>query len=316
LDIFNCVANDNFQFQRNTFIGPVLFSNNQFNGFFEFFGATIKSKLTFISCQFGNIVEIENTRINQPIAFYDVSLPDTLILTGLMLDSLSSNLDFTGCRLNDSMRRQERKCLVRIFDTDISKIVLPSHLFTINDETDSSSTTPERIDQVSQIYERLIRTSREAGLMSSAEGWDIEYQSKLNNQKKFLKFRLGPFLNSFHSLWWNFGYSKWKILWIWLPFFYILFTILNFLFIDRLMSNTYKEDSVGENFKLLYSRQITTREKFLYSIFYTAKIYFGFKLDFGAINYKNAAGFTYIFLIYIVGLIHVTFAVAGYLLKV
>ncbi|WP_439555502.1 hypothetical protein [Dyadobacter sp.] len=163
------------------FTGTTRISNSNFHGFFEIYGSTIDKKISIIDSKFGNIFELDNLNIIEPPLFYNSELPDTLNLFSLKLDSLKRELDFSDCVLGKRAIENGRKCLVQIYDTDISKLILPSHLFTIDSRNDERLTSSAKLDRLSQTYERLIRKSKDLGMMNSAEGWDIEYQRRLND---------------------------------------------------------------------------------------------------------------------------------------
>lgn len=57
------------------------------------------------------------------------------------------------------------------------------------------------------------------------------------------------------------------------------------------------------------------RYRILYAIFYTAAIYFGFKLKHEAVNYMYTRGFLYLYLIYLFGAIYVAFGLS-YILNI
>lgn len=71
-----------------------------------------------------------------------------------------------------------------------------------------------------------------------------------------------------------------------------------------MVKSVYRDEELGKNFNLRYDALITTRQRVSYALFYTAALYFNFKLRHEAVNYKNLGGLLYLYLIYCVGTLH------------
>ncbi len=180
----------------------------------------------------------------------------------------------------------------------------------------------------SGIYEAIIKTCKDAGMLESADGWDIEFQ-RFQNLHKYTFWGCsfwGSFINFLNDWWWGFGHEKWKILWIWLPLFFFIFVLYNSFRIEILYNKMYCDEELGSTFLRnigrrknhhnVYEPDFSKRKyRILYAIFYTAAIYFGFKLKHEAVNYMYTRGFLYLYLIYLFGAIHVAFGLS-YILNI
>ena len=100
----------------------------------------------------------------------------------------------------------------------------------------------------------------------------------------------------------------------------VAFLLCNLLFYQSLEIKLdgqvgYHDEELGKNFNLTYDALTTFWQRVSYALFYTAAIYFNFKLRHEAVNYKNLGGLLYLYLIYCVGILHVAFGVLGYILN-
>jgi hypothetical protein len=196
---------------------------------------------------------------------------------------------------------------------DLSKMIVPHELFIYDFEQKNSKGEPYSHSERIRIYETLIKNSSNAGLMTSAIEWDKDYKRymyRYNNRY------VGPAWTWINDCWWDFGYGKWRIFWIWMPLFFLIFTLLNIIFLPRLL-DVYYDDEIGNTFKMEHTSKavLVRRYRFSYSVVYTAAIYFNFKLSFAGMNFKRPWWNLYILLIYSIGTIHVIFGVVGYILN-
>lgn len=290
---FLCTFHESVNFDNSVFYGNLFFGQTEF-----------LKNASFVGAKFIGDVKFDLTQ-----------LPDTLNFAYLQLDSLKKDIDFRMCFIDSTKRSHGNKCVIILSKTDVSKLVLPSHLFTVdlglyNNLLEDLGFKNYEMDELTRVYEQLIKKSRDLGLMSSSEGWDIEYQTRKNE----LQFGFsGKVLNFINLYWWNFGYSKGRILWLWLPLLYIIFSTINYFNLDWMVNKVYFDDGFGKNYKLNYKRITTVYERIAYSLFYTAAIYFNFRLRHEAVNYMNLGGLLYLYVIYLTGILNVAFGVLSYI---
>ena len=95
---------------------------------------------------------------------------------------------------------------------------------------------------------------------------------------------------------------------IWLPLFFLFFWLYNYYNIQKLWDYMYKDTELGSNFKNLTPDFETGKNLLAFSFFYTAVIYFGFKLRHDSVNYDYTRGLLYLYFMYAVGTVHMAFA--------
>ena len=308
-NIINTNCNKKISFLNTKFLKSFTLLNSVFGSDVDFENAIFRNSLRIQNVRFRGNVNMSSSEFYGETRIVFSILPDTLDLRGLKLDSLNGKLDFRYCIL-DTLEKKPKKCVVLVNGTDLSKLVLPAHLFTIEMSIYKLYNDRMKKDAMTNVYEQLIKQSRELGFMDSVEGWDIEYQRKINNINYGI---LGTLLNIVNQYWWNFGYNKSRILWLWLPLLYVIFSTINYFVLDWMVKRVYYDDEFGKNYKLTYAKVNTVYERIAYSLFYTAAIYFNFRLRHEAVNYKNLGGLIYLYLIYVTGTINVAFGVLSYI---
>jgi hypothetical protein len=277
-----------------------LFSNGSYNQI-SFSQSTFLDKVTFYGATF-----------KSPPNFEGTNLPKYMNLIELNLDSLNGFVDFRQSSI-DSLRKRnlEAKCVVELEGSDLSKILLPHNLFNL------SFLKYTTYEMKTNTYERILKTCKDNGMVDSFKSWDIEFQC-LKNVHEWGYYG-GIILNYLNFYWWRFGHEKWRILFYWLPLFFGGFLLINIKNISKLYKSVYRDSELGEVFFKENLNKYFASDKpnfnnwkfrITYSIFYTASIYFGFKLKHNAINYRNFRGMMYIFLMYAVGSIHMAFALS------
>lgn len=318
------------------------------SGIINFFANQIEKNLILENLKFNKAVYIESTHVKKKFSFkkseisklnlrgiynranvWDwsytifkssptlsyVTLPDTLDLRYLRLENSTASqanekIDFRYCILSNLMNPPKLpKCKIWIEGTDVSKFLLPYNLFDVQFPSWAS------YEMITGTYESIIKNCKDNGMYDSEQSWNIELQV-FKNEHDNPSF--GRYLNMFHKYWWNFGYEKWLILIKWLPLLFIIFFVLNIVFIEYLYKNVYRDNELGAIFKNENLRKYFIKEtpnfkkiffRISYSFFYTATIYFGFKLKHDSLNYNNL-GMLYIYLVYGIGAIHIAFGLS------
>lgn len=308
---------DTINVEIGTVDKAIRFDNCKFTNKFAMKAVEYNSKLEVSHCNFNSIADFSHSYFKDSI-FFDLvdfsqspnlafcRLPKFISFKETTIHS-DSKIDFSTCYLADN----KKKCVVKFIGTQsCSNMIIPYDLFEIDtfQQADYSVAHDDRI----RTYESLIKNCKEAGLLESVQKWDIDYRKYVNKTKYGIA---GIAFNWLNECWWNFGYNQAKILWFWTPVFFLLFCAINRVALLKLQ-NVYFDEDIGKSFKISKDspKAILGKHKFIYSIIYTAAIFFNFRLTLSAMNLKNHLGMAYIFLIYVIGTIHVVFGL-GYILN-
>ena len=302
---YSGMASANFQF--SLFKNNVNFDQVRFGHEVNFQGAEFSGNVSFYQSTFKNNLNFSHTNFIKTPDFKSTELPNTLdfreaFFSKNTIEEQNSKIDFRTAYLPEN-QQNANKCLILLEGTDITKFLLPYPFFALGFDTNSS------FEDKASIYEGVIKNCKEAGMTESVQNWDIEYRKlQLNHDWPIF----GKVIIIFNEGWWNFGYEKWRILVLWLPFFFLCFLTWNFFHINSLWETMYKDKELGEVFRKRGIPAGPTKEfswqRFSFSFFYTAVIYFGFKIRHEAVNYNNTLGLLYLYLMYAVGTIHMAFA--------
>jgi hypothetical protein len=302
-------------FSGNTFQKKVLFDNASFVRKALFDNAIFNHTISFNAADFDSSATFRGAHFRRVPDFFKTQLPNTLDLRNATLDfdnnitdfQENDKLDFSKTsvtRLRTRTGNPEAKCIILLSGTDVNRLLLPFDRFMIKFDPEDS------FEEKVSMYEGLIKSCKDAGMLESAQGWDIEYRQQQNIQR----FRqLGYVINFFNETWWNFGYARWRILVIWLPLLFLCFLTYNYWQIERLWSKMYQDVELGGNYRGKAGNSPTPifknwQKRFSFTFFYTAVIYFGFKIRHEAVNYNYTRGLLYLYFMYAIGTIHMAFA--------
>lgn len=313
LDFTHCWFTEPATFERAIFKKGIRLDHCHFKTLSNFNYAIFGKNSSTKNTDFGNRANFAYSTIKSNDFFNYCVLPDTLDIQNMKMElSNGEILDLTKTHLN---KQKNNKCILFIYGVDLSKILIPYDRFII--KTSDVYRDEENFDDdnrysedIITIFETLIKTSKDAGMTESAKGWDIELQ-RMQNFNKFSFFAYP--INTFNCVWWNFGYEKWRILWIWLPLLFFIFLLVNISY-PRWVLTFYRDDELGKNFGRSFKDSDTHRSK-IYFLFLTAIIYFGLKIKHSAVDYKNKKGVAYVYFMYLMGSIHLAFALS-YILNI
>lgn len=313
----------NFIFQGgNPYESDFMFHNCKVKHNAIFAGSHFKKEAHFRYSIFETMADFSNSTFNKVPKLDFVNLPDTLFFRNVQLatsepSDINKKIDFRLCKIDSLQKRSPgSKCNIKLEGTDLSKVLLPHNLFTLSFDESTN------YEMKTGIYEAIIKTCTDNGMVESAQDWDIEYRrfKNVNN----LGWFIGGIVNFLNRWWWNFGYSKQYILLGWLPALFMGFWLINIFRIKYLYNEVYRDEEIGATFlekhkeKYGLSDELEFKDrkyKASYAFFYTATIYFGFKLKHEAVNFANPRGMAYLYLMYALGAIHVAFALS-YILNV
>lgn len=201
-----------------------------------------------------------------------------------------------------------KKHRINLYNTDVSKIRIDyDHFVFYASENENKDSVKTKIptDIVESIYEGLLKNFLDRGQMDSYKRLDIDY--------KRYKAGLEPGEFSWEEFWWRFGYEKWRIF-IHSIFLILLFSIINFFFIDQLNNKTsgiYYIQLVPEFSRDLFSNYNRYQRFFRRcwtSLLYTSIIFFLLTLKIDKIRFsRSVLGIIWVIVIHISGLICIGF---------
>ncbi len=267
---------------------------------------TFSTDLFFLKSNFGPSLSITDVVFERQFAIRHSVLPQIIKMNRVSFPT-NMTLDFSTNAVEGD------KCLAQFQETDISQIVLPYELFRFDFDEKNLEGNSYTHAQKARIYELLIRNSKEAGFVTSAEKWDIDYK-KYMNEKEY--GGVGNVFNFISENYWNFGYSKSTIFWVWTPVFFLLFFIINYFSIFWAI-DLYHIKEIGEDINDTDEtnlEDIIKQNRVRYALIYTGIIYFGLKIDPKGIDVSKGWGIVYPIIVYLIGTINIL-GCAGYLFK-
>ena len=243
------------------------------------------------------------------------TLPKHLALKNVRTRHWTSDLDLRTCKLSGYNAGNKCKFVFdysadfNLSNLDASKLIIPSDKFEI--QFGDHVSLDDQISIIGQIRDKC----KSVDLIGSYIDWDILYKKTYNT---FEWGAIGTVLSIVEGGLWNFGHAPIRLI-FWLVLIFVSFWVVNYLHMERLFLTTYQDENLGRNFpkKIFVSSTPkpglpfdTRAEKIAYSFLFTAVIYFGFKINHEAINYRNARGMAYVYFMYVAGTAHLALAFA------
>jgi hypothetical protein len=288
------------KFIKTNFLGETYFDNVQFREKVSFAESIFEGSSSWNNTTFYNTADFSKANFKQTPNFDKAQLPFYLHLTNLNLRELNAPIRF-DLALTDSLQKRwgnGQKCHVYLNTfTDISKIVLDASKFTI--VFDSTMKHDDKIG----VFEQVIKKCKEIGFGESTKGFDIELQ-KLTMRHGYPI--IGNFLIWLNDYWWNFGYEKSKIFRNTGIAFLLSFLIFFFRLPDY--ARVYFPSQMGISDEMASKLHLFTWMRFRVALFYTALIFFTWKMEHGEVNYRNYPLKTlFIYFVFTVGIIHLAY---------
>ena len=257
-------------------------------------GITFISDLKFESCRLAGTLDLSACIFDKgsSLVLKNTNLPDTLNLSDTRF---FEDLDLTRSRPDSGVRI----CQINLVNADIDKIKMlyqGFHVYFPNHMADSA----RYFDLVSGTYQNLLANFKKNGYDDSFRKLDIEFKDWQSHS---------DFLLSLSSLWWKYGYEKYRIL-LWSIMFFLFFSLVNSLIYQRLMNTYTIEELKPENYE--HSSFLVPRlfQRYAISCLYTSFIFFKLSLDFEKLKVKNWSLLILLLLEYSIGLF-----CTGYLLN-
>ncbi len=301
------------RFNKSSFVKNISFNRSLFKSKADFFGVNFHSSADFSEVTFKSDINFKGT-----------ILPDTLNFSNI--NEIVNDIDLTVAKLDSTKKANDKnyRCKIALWGSEISKIIIDPDLFELYFIAPDTT-----FNQKISIYEKVLKKLHDEEFLESYTKLDKEYQA--------IKYRHDGqnFLNTFHSWWWDYGYSKSKV--IWNSFLLLcIFTFFNLFFYERLQKNVYQIDfgffdkadywrsrvrmkrallnlelsnSLWDYFRVYSNWPIIVGQLLLAflsryvlnPLIYTAIIFFGLKLSLE--NFKKFnVGTIWVMLIYVIGL--------------
>lgn len=251
-------------------------------------------------------LEFENCDFDNPGFLSSISLPDTLVL----LDNRIGRVDSVLFDLRAIEKKKDGKKCVLITNIAGTALLVPHDKFDVIFPDKYYSEESRTL-----FYEAQVKQFTDRRNFESAREWDIGLR-KFQTGKKW--GWAAAILHNFNKIWWNYGYDKWRILFIFLPVLYIFFSMVNFFLLPRMLRYLYfdpslEEKSIGGNAVdvegLLEYFRGNPYFRFKYTLHYTGLIYFGFKIKHEGLTFRRLWLVFYFYFIYLCGLLHIAFSI-------
>lgn len=262
------------------FKAPLLFQNCRFIDGVFIYRDHFDSKIAFNNCIF-----------SYPVTLRDIVLPDTFDFENNDLNGYRGEVDLTGL-IPDG----DRKCELNLYGTNIDKLRL--------DMTNFELYFPKyaNIHDSMYVYDQLLNEMKRNGFESSEgyKGIDI------TNRELTATTFSAKCSNFFQKYWWNYGYSKSRII-IWAISFLFLFYSINLIIFNKLIW-TYPIDNfmkfyLDEKMKLKPKKMQIAVNCFML----TCVIFWGLRIKIDKFKLENYGICAYIMLQYMVGIVCVAY---------
>ena len=317
VDFSGCKFNKNVCFSQSTFLGMPNFTETFFGGEVDFRDVIFQNTLEYYQkplfkktvfngvsswerAVLSDTTDFSTATFKQIPNFNKTQLPIYLNLSSLNLKDLNAPIRF-DLAVTDSLQKrwgEGQKCRVLLNTfSDINKIVLDASKFIIVFEDNM------KYDDKIGVFEQVIKKCKEIGFGESTKGFDIELQ-KLQLRHGYPI--IGNFLIWLNDYWWNFGYEKSKIFRNTGIAFLLSFLIFFFQLSDY--SRVYFPSQMGMTNETASRLPLFSWMRFRVSLFYTALIFFTWKMEHGEVNYRNYPMKTLIiYTVFTVGIIHLAY---------
>lgn len=294
VDFSNAIFHSNTAFNTTKFLSGVSFENVRFEGPMNWWGTTFGDSVCFQSAHFGSEINFTKVTLPRYLSFQNIQTSDIIDLRGASLDSASL--------------AHNALCYLNLVDAPINNFKLRYDNFRL---AVPDSLGPKEFEDLTHIYEDLLKNFQDAGYLISYETLDKEYQEfKFTRDPKGTL--TGPALNILNKYWSDYGYDKSRI-WYYTIGFYLFFCLINWLTLPYLVHHVYPIEIIVERLRTNKKLRAFRLKNGQYprlnfhdpnlALFYTAFIFFGFKMSIENLNLGKPYIVYYIFVQYILGLV-------------
>lgn len=295
-----------------------LFKETRFGSEANFFNAEFHSEANFFGAKFDSLANFGNAKFKKLI-LTNCILPELLIFEGISTNEIidltttySPNIKYSIETYEHISTDGPKICRINLIDAPIEKFKIRYDKFRVYKP---DHIPPEMYEKLTNVYEGLLKNFKDHGYLTSYETLDKEYQEfKFTKKPKrnFLERTAGTSLNWLNKNWNDYGYDKVRI-WYITGLFFIIFAFINWLRFPHLISKVYSISTIKEVFdeNKNFKRQWADHGEYsivnfhipFSAIYYTALIFFGFKLSIEKMNFRYPFSVFYIFLQFTIGLI-------------
>jgi hypothetical protein len=265
------------------------------------YNTSISSQPIFDSTQV-NVIKFISCTIKKRISYAGLEIPNEIDLKDIEFSDDKSELDFTNFK-----NVHGKVCTLFVSKCDFSNIKLDYTNFTLKFSDQYSRGQIESLFK--KIIEGQVRNGYESGLKKAEEEF-IEFKSNAYNKKSYLS-------NVLEKWWWNYGLDKEYLLKDSVQIF-LLISIINSLFYRKLLVDGYSIPIFLDKYNYLKKYKTSYRaraENFFYCILYTGNLFWGLKIDFDKIKFKNTWIVIWIYFQYLLGLFCITYIIHYYFVE-
>lgn len=299
---------------ESTFLDSVIFNNSDFRDLLVLFSNNLDKPLLVTNCNIGKNLNLEGTtfyesvRINNNMIYgriniIDCKFSDTVDLRGNnIVDSIQCGIFLRNCK---SLRRG-KKIPILVNSSSANKIVYDQNYCQIILDKNMD------IEEAGLIYAFYQKNYKEKGLYKTFE--DLE-----NQYMEFLYYRstlLEKAVYWFRYNWNEFGHNNSRIIY-WTLSLILLFTLINFLLFDYMLTRVYPLPYFSQLTTLVYnSINIPTKilNKLYGSLVFTVLIFFGINIKADEIRYEHRLGVLLLTLNYLFGILCLIY-IAAYVIN-
>lgn len=297
---YDTLNNANYSFSK---YDQAFFKETIFKDGVSFQAMTIKHLINFQHVQFRHYLDLSFLFVNDSsrFDFNECVFPDLINFSHVSGEK--EEIDLTKANFSDPAfydstgKRYFKKHQLFLFKSDVSKLRLDYLHFQLT-FIDPATHKELQEDEEEAIYESLLNNFKQHGQMESCRLLDIEYQTfKWDHSWAW-------WLTWLPRAWWCFGYEK-ELIFLWVAFFVLVFTSINFFFVRYLQHQVYAVEGMP-TLPSLHSMPMTGTfffRRLWYSSVYTSNIFFRLSLKVEKLNYRNVGGTVYLLLMYVLGLV-------------
>lgn len=294
------------------FKSKAYFSRTHFDSKADFSLVKFASSIHFIETKFSDSLTFKAAEFNGQVFFIGDTLPKYLDFS--QVNIIANEIDFTKSVINPKYGT----CNINLTDAAIEKFRFRYKRFKLWFPSNGSI----GYELKSNVYEELLKKQKDEGFTQSYEILDKEYREFQYIDSGAERGIWGHLLNWIDKNWWGYGYDKELIIRN-IIIIFLAISLINTLILRHLTFRVYLSQDIIELLDTQKEKRWYSKASnyFLYSLFYTAIIFFSFKFDIEKLKVKeNLKGWQsinliYFFTIYLGGLVCLAY-LANYIITV
>jgi hypothetical protein len=300
------------EFSYSYFLKNSHFLKDTFRKRAEFMAASFKGSVDFSQSIFFKKADFSFVKFDSTTSFSWATFLDTIDFIGTEINC--KRIDFTQCH-TDTIEGIHEPTLrfINLLRTDVSKIKLDYlhfRLFFLLNTT---------YEEKANVYNGLLKNFRDDGFTDSYEIMDKEFKLLTYNHKIENSNILGKIyfscLKNIDRYWWDYGYSK-GMVFKWIIIFILIFTLITYFVYPRLREVYLINNIPCEGqLEILYKNHSFLKKS--YSAFlYTIILFFSLNVKLEKVKWWQPKRYVgYIFLVYLIGLVCLGYAISFVLQK-